>query len=217
MKPRLVIWGASGHASVVADAARLQNEYEVAGFLDDVDPNPGREFCGAAVLGGREKLDELHREGVTHIILGFGDCEARVMLAEVAREKGLCLATVVHPSAVVAADAGIGAGSVVAAGAVVNTGAVVGENVIVNTCASVDHHCVVGDGAHICPGVRLAGNVGVGAGSWVGIGATVVDRVRIGAGVVVGAGSVVVGDVADGLVAYGVPAREIRKVGSNAR
>ena len=33
----LVVWGASGHARVVADIIRLSKEYDIVGFLDDVN------------------------------------------------------------------------------------------------------------------------------------------------------------------------------------
>lgn len=213
MGEKLVIWGASGHALVVAEAARSRGEYELVGFLDDVRPGrAGEEFCGARVLGGREQLGALSGAGVGHLIFGFGDCRARLGLAGLARAEGFRLATIVHPRAFVAAGASVGAGSFLAAGALVNAAARIGENVIVNTGASVDHECVVEDGAHICPGVRLAGRVFVGRGAWVGIGATVVDGVRVGAGALVGAGAVVLADVPAGSVAYGVPARVIRKI-----
>lgn len=212
MKPKLAIWGASGHAAVVADVVRSQGEYEVAGFLDDANPErAGAEFCGAPILGGRDRLDDLMRAGVGHLIFGFGNCEARLGLSEWARGRGFIIATAVHPRAVVAPDASVGSGTVVVAGAVINPGAQVGDDVIVNTSASVDHHCVIEDGAHISPGAHLAGGVRVGRGSWVGIGATVVDGARIGAGTTIGAGAVVVADIPDGVVAYGIPARVVRE------
>ena len=211
-KPKLVIWGASGHAKVVADIVRLRGEHEIVGFLDDQDPTAaGRPFFGAQVLGGQDRLRPLREQGVTHVIFGFGDGAARLRLAPVVRELGFTLATAVHPRAVVAADAAVGAGSVVAAGAVVGPGSTVGENVIVNTLAGVDHDAILGDGSHVCPGAHMGGWVEVGEGAWVGIGATVRDRVKIGKRAVIGAGAVVLSDVPDGVVAYGVPARVIRE------
>jgi UDP-N-acetylbacillosamine N-acetyltransferase len=202
---------------VVADVIRLRDDYEIVGFIDDVNPErAGSKFSGAHILGGQEKLEHLRLEGVDPLIFGFGNCEARLKLARLVREKGFWLATAIHPSAVVAADVVIGAGTVVAAGVVINPGATIGENVIVNTCASVDHDCRVEDGAHVCPGVRLAGNVVVGRAAWVGIGATVVDRTRIGSGAIIGAGAVVVDDIPDGVVARGFPARVIRRVRPDA-
>jgi UDP-N-acetylbacillosamine N-acetyltransferase len=203
----LVVWGASGHARVVADIVRLSKEYDIVGFLDDVNAERcGTEFCGARVLGGRERFDDLRRQGVQHVIFGVGDNRARLTLGTLVRAGGFCLATAVHPRATIAADVSVGRGTVVAAGAVINPGARIGENVIINTCACVDHECLVDDGAHVGPGVRLGGKVVVERGAWIGIGATVRDEVVIGAHSTVGAGAVVVANVPARVVAYGVPA-----------
>jgi len=197
---------------VVADAARASGDYEVAGFIDDVHPErSGEEFCGATILGGREQLDVLLAQGVNKLVLGIGDCQARLALSESTRGKGYQLVAVIHPRACVAADASVGRGTVILAGAIVNSAARIGENVIVNTSASVDHECSIADGAHIGPGVHLGGRVFVGRGTWIGIGATIKDRVSIGARAVVGAGAVVVGDIPDGVLAYGVPARVVEE------
>ncbi|MEJ2582051.1 MAG: DapH/DapD/GlmU-related protein [Acidobacteriota bacterium] len=48
-------------------------------------------------------------------------------------------------------------------------------------------------------------------GVTVGIGASIVDSVTIGRNSVIGAGSVVTKDVPPGVVAYGVPARVVRR------
>jgi len=204
---KVVVWGASGHALVVADIVRLCGEYEIVGFLDDGNQaRHGADFCGAPVLGGREQLDGLRDVGVDHVIVGCGDNRARLALAAIARAQGFRFATAVHPRATIAADVHVGAGSVVAAGAVINPEARIGEHVIINTCASVDHECMVQDGTHVGPGVRLGGGVTVERGAWLGIGAVVKDHVVIGAHAVIGAGAAVIADIPAHAVAYGVPA-----------
>jgi sugar O-acyltransferase (sialic acid O-acetyltransferase NeuD family) len=203
---------------VVADAARESGRFEVVGFLDDRNPT-ARPFLNATVLGDRGQLAAVHASGVRHLIFGFGDCRARLELDAVAAGAGFCFTTVVHPRAAVSTAATLGPGTFVAAGAVVNPGTGVGRHVIINTCASVDHDCEIEDGAHICPGVRLAGNVTVGRGSWVGIGSTVIEKIHIGPWSVIGAGSVVVKDIPAGVLAFGVPARVVRRLdrGSQAK
>lgn len=212
-RPLLAIWGAAGHALVVADIVRRQGLYEVAGFLDDVNPDRrGTQFCGATILGGREQLKPLLDRDVRHILLGFGHCGVRLELTDFLLARGFSLPVAIHPRAVVAEDVMIGSGTVIAAGAVVNPGARIGRSVIINTCASVDHECDIGDAAHICPGAHLAGRVAVGQTAQVGIGATVIERVCIGVGAVIGAGAVVVHDIPDYVIAYGVPARVKRTI-----
>lgn len=213
---KLVIWGASGHAKVVTDIVRLRGEYEIVGFLDDLNSHLyGSDFCGAKILGGRDKLEQLRREGVRHLILGFGKCHARLELSSLVKSLGFTLAIAIHPRATIAQDAQVGPGTVVVAGAVVNPGSSIGENVIINTLASVGHDCVVEDGAHIAPGVRLGGAAKVGRAAWVGIGSTVIEGVRIGVGARIGAGSVVTEDIPGCVLAYGVPARIIRKIATD--
>lgn len=169
-KPGLVIWGASGHALVVADVVRLAEHSEIVGFLDDLSPERRGYACGGAtVLSGREELEGLHRCGVRHVIVGVGDSHARVRLAAFARERGLELAAAIHPRATVAGDVRIGPGTLIVAAAVINPGAVLGENVIISNSASFEHECVIEGRAHIRPGAHLAGRVTVGRGSWLEI------------------------------------------------
>lgn len=209
----LVIWGASGHAMVVADIAGLQGLYRVVGFIDNVSTERyGTQFCGAPVLGGEEQLAVLRDRGIDHIVVGFGHCRARLALTDRLQSLGFTLPVLIHPRATVAGDVAPGAGTVIVAGAVINPGATIGRSVIVNTLASVGHECEVGDGAHIAPGARLAGRSTVGPAAQVGIGSSVVERVHIGAGALIGAGSAVVEDIPDNAVAYGVPARVKRMV-----
>lgn len=213
MTPKLVLWGASGHALTVADIVTLRGDYELTAFVEDTshDDVPG-EYCGLPLYRGRLHLDKLYRDGVRHIIMAFGNCRARIELARFVQEKGFCLAQAVHPSAVIARGVRIGEGTVIAAGAVINPAASIGSNVIINTSSSVDHEAYIADGVHICPGVRLAGRARVEEAAWVGLGSSVADRVTIGAGAFIGAGSVVVNDIPPFSLAYGVPAKVKKRI-----
>lgn len=208
---KIVIWGASGHAMVVADIIRLQGQYQIIGFLDSFNrQRQNTVFCGSQILGGEEQLDNLLEQGVTRLIFGFGNCDARLKLTELIKSKGFQLSSAIHPGSIIASDVIVGQGTVVAAGAVINSKCLIGENVIINTSSSVDHECIIHDGAHISPGAHLAGKVMVGQGAWIGLGASVIDRISIGRGTIIGAGSVVVKDIPDNAVAYGNPAK-VRK------
>ena len=211
-KRQVILWGASGHASVVADILRLRDEFVIAGFLDDVSPGrKGEIYCGAPILGGSDLLPRLLAKNCKHIIIAIGDCAARLKCARIAAKCGFSFASAVHPAAVIAADVKIGQGTVVMAGVVVNPGSSIGSHVILNTASSVDHHGDIADGVHISPGARLAGGVAVGRGSWIGMGALVKEQVRVGGDCIVGAASLVRINVPDATTVWGVPATTKRR------
>lgn len=202
--------GAGGHARAVIDAARLRGVEVVA--LVDADPaRLGTTLAGVPVVGDDGALSGL-RSQATHAFIGVGTVGrsgTRERLFALVLASGLAPLDVVHPAAILAADAAWGPGVTVLARAVLNPNARLGANVVVNTGAIVEHDCEVGEHVHVATGAILCGAVRVGAGAHIGAGAVVRQGIRVGARAVVGAGAVVVHDVPDDTVVVGVPARPL--------
>lgn len=207
---RIAIWGAGGHAKIVADIIRRGNQYEIAGFIDDTSPGlAGVEFYGAPVYGSPESLFDA---GVRLLAVAIGDNAVRLAKAEIGRQLGFVLPALVDPSAIISGTARVGDGTLVGSGAIINADAAVAECVIVNTGAIVEHDCRIADGVHIAPRATLAGNVSIERCTLIGAGSTVRDWVHIGRDSTIGVGSAVVSDIPDGAIAYGNPARVARKI-----
>lgn len=212
---RLLVWGAGGHGAVVADAVRAAGDQPV-GFIDRNADRLGQVVPGtdlsvllieSVLLNDMASL--LAQVDASGVVWGIGDNAARLSLHD--RLADGLVATVGHPSAVVAPSTSIGAGSVVLARTVVNPRARIGAAVILNTGCIVEHDCAIGDGAHVSPGAVLSGGVTVGRLAWIGAGAVVLPGRRVGAGAIVGAGAVVTRDVAEGATVVGNPARSLEK------
>ena len=205
---RIIIVCAGGHGRVVADIltclATSGAKLSTAGFVDDTPALIGTRVAGLPVLG---PLDSLPKHSCDAIVVALGDNAVRRRLCDRFVAAGAQLVPVVHPRAVVAKTANVGAGAVVCAGAIVQPGASIGRGAIVNTSASVDHDSRIGDFAHVAPGARIGAHVTVGDETLIALAASVVAGRTIGARSIVGAGSLVLNDLRDDVVAFGTPAR----------
>lgn len=194
---KVYLYGASGHAKVVMDIARLAY-FDVPCLIDD--NSEVNELAGVPVVHSAE--------GLFPIIVTIGDCHIRRKIVEKLGKREYL--TVVHPNAVKAESVRIGYGTVVMAGAILNPYVEVGNHSIINTGASLDHDVNIADFVHIAPHCTLCGGVEVGEGTWVGAGTTVIQGIHIGKDCFIGAGSVIVKDIPDNSLCYGNPAKVIR-------
>ena len=203
------IVGAGAQGRVIAEMWRAQHPGAALGFLDDDPALHGQRVLGLLVAGPVERLADQHGRDA-EVMLGIGHNARRLSLADRWDAHGIAWGRVVHPSAVVAPSAEIGAGTVVFAQAAVNAGARLGRHVVVNTSVVVEHDCVIGDGAYLAPGACMGGRVEIGRGAFLAVGATLAPRVSVGAGAVIGAGAVVMEDIPAAVLAYGAPARVVQ-------
>lgn len=211
MSEKIFIFGASGHAKVVIDAVRCNENFDIALLVDDDPVRLDTELLGYRVIGGRKKLAEFRSE-VKSGIVAIGDNALRLAVVEWLVAAGFGFIRAIHSHAVVAVSASVEVGTLVMPGCIVNADARIGAHAIVNTAATVDHDCIVQDGVHLGPGTHLCGSVFVGRGSLVGAGSVVMPGVRIGDGALIGAGSTVLNDIPDGVRAVGSPCRILGSV-----
>jgi sugar O-acyltransferase (sialic acid O-acetyltransferase NeuD family) len=214
MRTEVVIWGAGGHATVVAETLAACPGYHLSGVLLDNEWHQSAEPClRPLILGGRDALKPLLAKGIRHIIVAIGENRARLALSLELAATGFEFPTLISPRAYVSPSATVGSGSVIFPGALVNANAKIGRHCIVNSGSIIEHGSELGEGVHISPGAVLAGNVIIGRATWIGAGATVIEKITIGPGSLIGAGAVVVDNLPAGIVAFGNPARVRRPYG----
>jgi sugar O-acyltransferase (sialic acid O-acetyltransferase NeuD family) len=210
----LVIAGAGGFARETAAAVHAINQarptWRLRGFLDDNPALHGTERSGVPILGGLDSITDLPDAAVVVCVGNPRDYAARRRVAQRLGLPGHRYATIVHPSAQLAAGCLIGPGSVLLAHVVLTADVAVGAHVAVMPQVVLTHDDVVRDYATIASGVRLGGGVTVDLGAYVGAGALIREGLTIGAGALIGMGSVVLRDVPAGEVWAGNPARYLR-------
>jgi acetyltransferase EpsM len=212
----VVIFGSRGGGAVAAQALRNPeaggSPQRLLGYLDDELPVDSMRL-GAPVLGpfsswkdlpeGIRFVAPLHKAG--HMV----ERAARIRSLGVPDERWT---TLLDPRAEIPADFRIGNGCLLSAYAACQPGVRVGNHVAIRSGAGVAHDCTLADFVFVGINAALCGYASVGEGAHISPGATVRENVRIGAWALVGLGAVVIGDVPEGAIVAGNPARPIGSV-----
>ena len=209
MQKKVIIFGASGHARVIADIIKKSGD-EIVGFLDDnADIQGNTIFDGKIVLGDTSE-ESVKKYSDCYFIIGIGSNRVRKIISE--KYSNLKWYTAIHPNAIIGSNIEIGEGTVLMAGTVINTGTKIGKHCIVNTCSSLDHDNILEDFVHISPGAHLAGTVKIMEGTWICAGVTVINNITIGSNNVIGAGATVIKNIEEENCTYiGVPVKKLTK------
>ena len=132
----LLILGAGSHGTELGELARSLHVFRRVEFLDD-DPAKG-------ALGPCKHLEQ-YVEEFPVAIPAVGERALRMRWMEELIRAGFILPVLIHPTAVVSANAVIGYGSVVAARATVGPGAVIGKGCIVSSGATIGRNTELPD------------------------------------------------------------------------
>lgn len=211
VKP-VLLFGSSGHASVVSGIVETLGACRIVGIIDSF-AQPGSSCLGYPVLGPESDLPRIAQStSAEAIIVAVGDNHLRVRLVQAVQSilPGFPFATAIHPAASIARGVSIGPGTVIMAGAVVNANASIGSHCILNTLSSLDHDSRMDDFSSLGPGAHTGGNCKLHTGSVLAQGANLIHGRSIGEHSVVGAGSTVLRDIPECCTAYGTPARVAR-------
>lgn len=174
------------------------------GFLSD-DLRRLDGFTAAAEIIG--PVRDHRPERGDYYVLGIGVAYVRRTIAESLRNRGAEFVTLVHPRAVVAGSALIGAGAIVCPGAILSDASRVGSCVLVNYHASLGHDASAGDYCVLSPYATLGGNASIADDVFLGLHASVGPGRRVGARSKVSANSCVLSDTPADSIVFGVPGR----------
>jgi sugar O-acyltransferase (sialic acid O-acetyltransferase NeuD family) len=204
---RIIIVGAGGFGREVLQWARHawpEDVGKIVGFLSD-DPHAlDGHVATLPILGTPDDFEPRPGDG---LVLAIGIRGVRRQVAERLAARGARFLTLIHPTAIVADTAVIGAGTVICPYAVVSDAVRLGRCVLVNYHASLGHDADAGDFAVLSPYATLGGYARIGCDVFLGMHATAGPSVRVGSGSTVAANSCALVDVAADRLVYGVPGR----------
>lgn len=204
MSKDIYIFGASGHAKVVADSIILQKKFNLKGFV--ASETKEKTFFEFPIFKENEVIHKIE-----NVVVAIGDNQVRKKVIEkiLNTNPKVQFPNVIHPSAVVAKSVQLGLGNMLMAGAVIQPDTVLGDHNIINTCASIDHDCKIKNYCMIAPTVCFGGSVSVSEMTFIALGTFVLPGIKIGKNSFIGAGSLVTTDIPSNVLAYGHPCKVI--------
>lgn len=215
----IVLIGCNGNAwdaaQIISDRNALNPQYELRGYLDDDPLKSGGRYCGGTVLGALSSAGLYSDAAFVYCIGSTRSFRGRLDHILALNIDCSRFASLVHPTAVIADDASVGAGAIIGPYCVIGSGAKLGNHVIVLSHSVISHECVVGAGSILCAGVRLAGRVTLEEEVYLGSGAMVRDGLSIGKNALVGMGAAVTRDVSAQVTVAGNPARSLKSDAHN--
>ena len=175
MPMSFLIYGAGGHANVLADLGSINGATVPVMFSDDAQHHSedGRVMICA--------YDPLLFPALP-LVIGIGNNKVRELLASKVRHT---FTRLIHPKAAVAADALIGEGTVILANAVIQANCRIGNHVIINAGAVIDHDAIISDFAHVAANAYIGGGAVIEKNVLVGQGAVVTRNTVVKEGTVI--------------------------------
>lgn len=212
-RKKVVVIGASDQSRCTIDVIEQENAYEIVGVLDK-NLSKGDFFEGYKVLGYINELKQIVKEhDVYGGIVAIGDNFTRSRVVKEIKDDSpdFRFINAIHPSVIIGDNVQLGSGCLLMPGVILINNSRVGDHCILLTKSSLDHDSQLGDFSSLSPGVTTGGRVNIGKCSVIGIGANILHCKSVGDHCVIGGGALINKDITDHSIAYGVPARIVKK------
>jgi sugar O-acyltransferase (sialic acid O-acetyltransferase NeuD family) len=214
MNKKILLIGGGGHCKSVLDSLLKSNQYSDIGIID-IKENVGKRILDVPIIGCDDDLEELYRKGYKFAFVtvgSIGDPSLRIKLFNLIAKIGFIIPNIIDLTAVVSEYINMETGIFIGKNSVVNVGTSIGKGAIINTMSTVEHDCLIEKFSHISSGAVLCGGVQVGENTHIGAKSVVRQQVKIGSNTIIGIGSVVLHNMAEYVLAYGNPCKEVQSL-----
>ncbi|KON26429.1 hypothetical protein AC481_07230 [miscellaneous Crenarchaeota group archaeon SMTZ-80] len=210
MNNKFLLIGAGAQGRVTSDILE-DSGFEVHGFLDDDTSLLGKEISGKMIIGKIDKAIEMSKDNYK-LIICIGHNHHRKIISEKLKLDISSYGNAIHTSSVILKSASLGYGNMIFAQTYIGSNAQIKNHTIINNGCIVEHDCIVEDYVSLSPGCCMGGRATIGKAAFISAGVTINPRITIGANSIIGSGSVVVRNIPEKVLAYGIPAKVIRKI-----
>lgn len=213
MKNRIIIIGSEGGAKNVIEILELDKKNKIVGLIDDYKTTKDFLF-GYKILGKINDLPILIKKyKINSIFVAIGDNHNREIICEKMIEDypDMNFVNAIHPSVHIGKNVIVGRGNFIMPGVSIGADCMIGNFINIYDNSTIGQTSSLCDYSSLSSGVNVGGYCLIGAGSFIGIGSVIKHKTKIERYCVIGAGSVVLKSIKSNSLAYGVPAKVIRK------
>ena len=182
LKNDLILIGGTGTATMLIDAIKSTNSFNILGILDNC-LSKNFDVMGVKVLGGDELLDDLYSQGYRNLVISFtslGSLQERMFKCIELQNRGFLFPNIFHKNSTVEPSSQFGQGNIILANALVGSSVTMGDFNFINTSAVISHECKVLNNNHFAPGSILAGRLQIGNNNLFGMGCTLYHDLCVG-------------------------------------
>jgi sugar O-acyltransferase (sialic acid O-acetyltransferase NeuD family) len=209
----IVLFGGGTHVKYCIDIIEKESKYHIVGITDPY-LEIGSKILDYPIIGRQEDISRLVKEyKIEGGLISIGDNWIRKIVRDVILERipDFNFVSAIHPSTIIGNNVKIGHGTVIMAGCIISPQAIIEQFCFMASGAILEHDCVMKEFSSLSAGSVTGGKVTIGKFSAITLGVVLFDRIEIGDHTVIGSGSVVTKNIPDFVVAYGSPAKVIRK------
>lgn len=215
---KYIIFGTSAYLSDIFDLIHSQNGIIKKIFQNVPETIRERELTIKQRISLLEykvdlydSLETFEPEKNCEYVLGFPSVQKYKLINELKEKYGIKFSSLIHPQSFLGSNVNIGEGVTIAPHVVVAPNTHLDDFCVINRAAAIGHDVRVGKYSNIGPSVVVAGSCKIGKSCFIGMNASILPTVYVGSWTFIGAGSVVTKDIPEGVIAYGLPAKIVRK------
>jgi UDP-N-acetylbacillosamine N-acetyltransferase len=208
---KLILYGDSSYAEMIAHYFNTDSSYEVVAFCVDRDYQTRRSIGSLPVIP-LEEIETQYAPEDHHIFAAIGYKRVRTHKALYQKITTLNypVASYISTQAIVDSSADIGQNCLILPGAIIEPEVHIEENCFINSGAILCHHARLGAHCIIAAGSLVGGYTTIGPCSLIGFRATVAELLKVEEETLVGAMSLLLCDTQKHTMYTGIPAEPRR-------
>ena len=208
----LAVYGSGGLGKTILDFAYVvehhSHTWDEIVFIDDVTNE--KSVLGVPVFPFEAFKEKYTPSPEVSVFVAIGEPKSRAAVCANVQNSGYRFARLIHPNAEISPSAVIG-DDVVIGNCFICPLVKIGDHAIIANRCTVGHDSSVGSYTVMNEGVFVGGFTEIGEMVYIGANAALKDRIRVENNAAVAMGAAVFKDVPEGFVAFGNPARNLRR------